>query len=516
MVKIALGAGHYIGTSGKRVPASLDPKETREWQLNDRVCDRVELGLTRYEGYELLRLDDSDDGADDITLSERANRANNWGADVYLSVHHNAAGRIFSGGGIVLYVHPQASEASFAWRDELYDALIRETGLAGNRANPKTTANFQILRETNMPAVLLELGFMDSTVDAPVILTDEYAQQCADAIVEVLVAKFNLKEKPVKTEKRFTRFQDVGGIRVAEVPVEQFRVVYYDGKKKSMRENRCTGGFFGSFKEGKERFTFPAGHTVCDYEATQDLTRRYCEAWGSLRDGKFFLNSGAHEYMNPFYRKSVTTLTVAGGRAQVNDLTDLDFSCDYAISGVPVMRGGEDVKFKTYVKGQGWTGAELRATWHVFLGLKEACADTIYVLAMKTKTSNLIYSAEAYKKLKGLGFHDVIKLDGGGSFHWNAGGKKVTTVENRHICTVIDMGQAGANPYAAPSKTLRQGSTGEGVKWLQWELNSRGFSCEVDGSFGPATVRQLRAYQADRGLTVDGSCGPATRASLLA
>ena len=49
-----------------------------------------------------------------------------------------------------------------------------------------------------MPAVLLELGFMDSKTDVPVILTESYADQCARAIVKVVVEKGRLVEKPSK------------------------------------------------------------------------------------------------------------------------------------------------------------------------------------------------------------------------------------------------------------------------------------------------------------------------------
>ena len=34
---LALDAGHYLATPGKRCLKSLDPKQTREWILNDRV-----------------------------------------------------------------------------------------------------------------------------------------------------------------------------------------------------------------------------------------------------------------------------------------------------------------------------------------------------------------------------------------------------------------------------------------------------------------------------------------------
>ena len=42
MFKLALGAGHGKGTAGKRCHKSLDPNETREWQLNDRIADKIE------------------------------------------------------------------------------------------------------------------------------------------------------------------------------------------------------------------------------------------------------------------------------------------------------------------------------------------------------------------------------------------------------------------------------------------------------------------------------------------
>ena len=207
MFKIALGAGHSINTAGKRCLKSLDPNETREWWLNDRICDYVEDGLKNYDGYKLLRLDDSDDGEDDVTLAARVSAANTWDADFYLSVHHNAGVNGGAGGGIVAISHPQSSKASVEWRDVLYDALIQHTGLKGNRAAPKATSDLYVLRETTMPAVLLELGFMDSRTDVPIILSDAYAQKCAKAIVEVIVERGKLTRKKVQDDDAVYRVQ---------------------------------------------------------------------------------------------------------------------------------------------------------------------------------------------------------------------------------------------------------------------------------------------------------------------
>ena len=206
MFKIALGAGHGAKTYGKRCLKSLDPNETREWWLNDRICDLIESYLKDYTGYELLRLDDSDDGSEDVALSSRVNAANNWGADFYLSIHHNAGVNGGTGGGIVAYMHPNAASTTKAWRDELYDALIKHTGLKGNRSTPKATGNYQVLRTTKMSAVLLELGFMDSKTDVPIILSNEYAHNCAKAIVEVLVQRGKLT-KVLKAPSALYRVQ---------------------------------------------------------------------------------------------------------------------------------------------------------------------------------------------------------------------------------------------------------------------------------------------------------------------
>lgn len=199
MYKIALGAGHVLNTAGKRLPKELDPNQTREWWLNDRICDKVEKKLGSYDGYALVRVDDTNglvphpDG-----LAGRCAIANDFGADVFVAVHHNAAGRIFDGGGIVAYRDPLANdEATVSLQEEMYAALIAHTGLKGNRADPMAESALYVLRHTKMPAVLLELGFMDSTVDAPIILTETYAEQCADAIVEVLVKRGGLTKKEV-------------------------------------------------------------------------------------------------------------------------------------------------------------------------------------------------------------------------------------------------------------------------------------------------------------------------------
>ena len=70
------------------------------------------------------------------------------------------------------------------------------------------------------------------------------------------------------------------------------------------------------------------------------------------------------------------------------------------------------------------------------------------------------------------------------------------------------------NPYTEPAKNLKKGSKGNDVRWLQYELNYRGYGLIVDGIFGPATETAVKHFQNAKGIAVDGIVGPQTREML--
>lgn len=194
MFKLALVAGHNLATA-KGCWSQFDPNETREWVLNDRVADKLEQRLAKYDGIEILRIDDTN-GIADMSLTEITSKANRWGADFYLSIHHNGGIMGGDGGGIVAIAYTNPQPASVEWQKALYNAAIKHTGLVGNRACPLARMNLHEVRETTMPAVLMECGFMDSSTDVPIILTEEFADKLADAFCEVIVERSGIKKKP--------------------------------------------------------------------------------------------------------------------------------------------------------------------------------------------------------------------------------------------------------------------------------------------------------------------------------
>lgn len=75
------------------------------------------------------------------------------------------------------------------------------------------------------------------------------------------------------------------------------------------------------------------------------------------------------------------------------------------------------------------------------------------------------------------------------------------------------MGPAPTGNKAGP--VLRQGASGDSVRYVQTRLRAHGFtSVAVDSKFGAATRSAVERFQALAGLTVDGVVGPVTRGRL--
>lgn len=72
-----------------------------------------------------------------------------------------------------------------------------------------------------------------------------------------------------------------------------------------------------------------------------------------------------------------------------------------------------------------------------------------------------------------------------------------------------------SNPYPAPVRILRNGSQGNAVKWLQWELTRQGLPLTIDGIFGQQTEDAVRRFQNANRLVCDGLVGSKTIAALI-
>lgn len=186
---IALDAGHGLKTAGKRCMRSIDPAETREWWLNDRIADQAQALLAGYD-CTVIRVDDTT-GAKDIPRSARVKAANSVKADIYISIHHNAGIKGGTGGGTVVFYYSSAAARPLQ-AQRLYNAVTAQTSLFGNRSQKVIKYGFDVVKHTKMPAFLIENGFMDSQVDTPIILTSAHAAHTAQGIVDFLASELQL------------------------------------------------------------------------------------------------------------------------------------------------------------------------------------------------------------------------------------------------------------------------------------------------------------------------------------
>lgn len=231
-IKIAYCAGHYLGTPGKRVPKKLDPKQTREWTLNDRVARYFNLAALEYEGVETMRTDDST-GKKEVKIKSRTAKANEWGADVYVDMHHNAGINLGKGGGVVVISKKKDAKGK-TYREAIYAAVVAAGGLKGNRSNPTYEKNFDTMVYAKCPAVIVEYGFMDSKTDYPIISTDEYAKKVAYATMEAIAKVAGLKKKQDAQEKKYYVQTFYGSKNGAEKNVAELKKAGFDAVIKEV------------------------------------------------------------------------------------------------------------------------------------------------------------------------------------------------------------------------------------------------------------------------------------------
>lgn len=111
-----------------------------------------------------------------VSLQARVDLANAWPADRFLSIHHNAFSDP-SAHGTETY---SFAEGTFSadLRDRVQEDLVAALGLTDRGSK---TANFFVLRETTMPAILSESGFVTSPIDAAVLAIPAMRQAAAEA-----------------------------------------------------------------------------------------------------------------------------------------------------------------------------------------------------------------------------------------------------------------------------------------------------------------------------------------------
>ena len=168
----------------------------REKDLTLSVYNKVSSKLASL-GYTVLTSRNVDK---DVDLVDRADQANKANADMLLSIHFNAGGRGIARGIETYYYqatadrvpkinkenhnNPERLEKSRKLANKVQQNLLYQTG-ANDRGVKR--ASFTVLRETSIPSILVELGFIDNPEERNKIKTNEYQERLANGIVDGIV-----------------------------------------------------------------------------------------------------------------------------------------------------------------------------------------------------------------------------------------------------------------------------------------------------------------------------------------
>ncbi len=127
-------------------------------------------------------------------LTDRAKKANDAGADLFISIHINAGG----GTGFETFIHPNAPATTQNIQEKIHTSIFQAMNEdASTRDRGMKTANFVVLRETAMPAVLTESLFLDHNIDAQRLHSESFLKIIAEGHAIGIANALNLEKKKI-------------------------------------------------------------------------------------------------------------------------------------------------------------------------------------------------------------------------------------------------------------------------------------------------------------------------------
>lgn len=177
MAKIGLDFGH-----GGHDPGAIGKKSKEK----DNVLKvGLRLGeLLEQAGHTVIYIRKTDKF---VSLSERANIANRNNVDYLISLHNNSATQTATGFETFIY-NGNVSAKTIELQNAIHDAIAKGID---TRDRGKKRANFAVLRETNMPAVLIEYAFISNQSDETILINEveKLAMLTAEGIRKVAGGK---------------------------------------------------------------------------------------------------------------------------------------------------------------------------------------------------------------------------------------------------------------------------------------------------------------------------------------
>ena len=194
---ILVDAGHnYSGADiGARVESLGVKEEIITWQIADKLRKNLEeMGYTVHMTRNNIN-DNIENSTAGASLQARVDLAHKVLADLFISIHCNMGG----GTGTETYCFSRGGYSS-KLAELIQKKIVKATGLTNRGVK---TANFYVIKNTEMPSVLVETGFLDRARDREILLSEEGQNAIAKAIAEAVKEYDELpsKSKSAATEQ---------------------------------------------------------------------------------------------------------------------------------------------------------------------------------------------------------------------------------------------------------------------------------------------------------------------------
>lgn len=184
MIKIFLDAGH----GGKDSGATGNDLYEKNIVLD--LAKRIEQKLQAYKNVVIKQSRMKDEY---LSLFQRTDMANAWGADCFLSLHLNSATDKSARGFESFIYSGTTNKSTIAFQNVIHEEIIKKIGKMISADRGKKRANFHVLRESKMQACLTENLFVSNSADANLLKQDSFLNLIAEGHVNGLEKFFGLE-----------------------------------------------------------------------------------------------------------------------------------------------------------------------------------------------------------------------------------------------------------------------------------------------------------------------------------
>lgn len=248
MVTVALDIGHGSNTFPPSKGVYKGGKGYAEHDFNAKLVKAIKPILKRHKIKTIVY---QKPNKPDIHLTKRTNYYNSKGVDLVYSIHANYNGSPSVNGRCAFYWHTSSQSKKLAKIvvDEIKKAGYSLHGDGLHASKRGSWTNLHICRETRMPAVLVENGFMSGNKDFNLVFgskQSKYIKDMAEVHAKAICRYFGIKYKGKKGDLTMSQYKKLKKL----IDKQNKDITSLKKQLKKKVNEPANGGPSNSHKEG--------------------------------------------------------------------------------------------------------------------------------------------------------------------------------------------------------------------------------------------------------------------------